>query len=406
MGSNDNPSGFKRAWKKLYNLIIGRYDMWQQLLNIAVLIAIFGSLASGIISVVLGNSPLAVTAFFVTAIFALFCLILSMKMKDVNFAAILFSILANFVLFPVMFFTSGGYHGGMPLWLLLSLVIAWVVIRKKVLYVIFGLSLAFHCVCIYYSAKHPEMVTLFESEEAVALDVIQSLALVSLIFGIIIRFQGSAYESKKNELDRANEALKNKNARITLQSMYALAKTIDAKDRYTKGHSMRVSKYSRMIAKRMGWSDAQIDELSNMAMLHDIGKIGVPDSIINKDSKLTKEEYDVIKKHPEIGYEILKEMPELKDVGIGARWHHERYDGKGYPDGLTGEEIPVPARIICVADAYDAMSSNRSYRGYLPQDVVKKEIEEGLWTQFDPKIGRIMLDIIAEDKNYELREMQ
>ena len=389
----------------LYDSLIKDRDMWQQLLNIAVLIAVFGSTISGIVSVVLGSSPIATVAFFVTAGFAVFCLFLSLKMKDVIYSALLFCILANFVLFPVMFFTSGGYHGGMPLWLLLSLVMSWLIVRKRIIYVVYGIALFFHCGCIYYSSKHPELITLFESEEAVALDVIQSLIFVSLILGIIIRYQGNAYESKKRELDKANATLSQVNERIILQSMYALAKTIDAKDIYTNGHSMRVAKYSGMIAQRMGLSEKEIEHISNMAMLHDIGKIGIPDSIINKASKLTDAEYDIIKKHPEIGYQILSEMPELKDIAIGARWHHERYDGKGYPDGLKGDDIPLKARIICVADSYDAMSSNRSYRKFLPQDVVRSELEKGCGTQFDPVIAGIMLDIMKEDRDYNLREL-
>lgn len=395
----------KKIKNFLYDSLIKDRDMWQQLLNIAVLIAVFGSATSGIVSVVLGSSPIATVAFFVTAGFAVFCLFLSLKMKDIIYGALLFCILANFVLFPVMFFTSGGYHGGMPLWLLLSLVMSWMIVRKRIIYVVYGIALFFHCGCIYYSSLHPELIIRFESEEAVALDVIQSLIFVSLILGIIIRYQGNAYESKKRELDKANATLSQVNERIILQSMYALAKTIDAKDMYTNGHSMRVAKYSGMIAQRMGLSEKEIEDISNMAMLHDIGKIGIPDSIINKASKLTDAEYDIIKKHPEIGYQILSEMPELKDIAIGARWHHERYDGKGYPDGLKGDDIPLRARIICVADSYDAMSSNRSYRKFLPQDVVRSELEKGCGTQFDPVIAGIMLDIMKEDKDYNLREL-
>ncbi|MCR5683981.1 MAG: HD-GYP domain-containing protein [Lachnospiraceae bacterium] len=307
-------------------------------------------------------------------------------------------------MFPLMYFSSGGYQGGMPLWLLLSLVISWVVIRRKILYVIYGLGLLFQCGCILYSERHPESVTLFDSEHAAAVDVIQSLILVSLIFGIIIKYQSRAYEKKKKELDEANMFLEQANERITLQSMYTLAKTIDAKDKYTKGHSMRVADYSEMIAKRLGLGETETDEIKKMAMLHDIGKIGVPDDIINKKTKLTEEEYNIIKGHPSIGYEILSEMPEIRDIGIGARWHHERYDGKGYPDGLKGDEIPLSARIIGVADAYDAMTSNRSYRQYMPQDIVQQELEKGRGTQFDPELAEIMLGIMREDKDYELRE--
>ena len=396
----------KRAYRKVYRLLIGDRDLWQQIFNIAVIIAIVGAFISTILSIVLGNTPMAIAAFMITTVFAFFCLIFSIKAKDVIYAAVLFSVVANFLLFPVMFFTSGGIHGGMPLWLLMGLVMCWVVIRHKVLYIVYGLGLAFQCACIIYSVRHPESVTYFNTDQAVAVDIIQSLILVSLIFGIIIKFQNRAYEKKKKELDNANAILERANERITLQSMYALAKTIDAKDQYTNGHSMRVAKYSAMLAERMGLSASEISEITNMALLHDIGKIGVPDQIINKPSKLTPDEYNIIKSHPVIGYEILSEMPEMKDIGIGAKWHHERYDGKGYPNGLKGEEIPLAARIIGVADAYDAMTSNRSYRQYLPQDAVKQELEKGRGSQFDPEVAGIMLDIIKGDPGYALREHQ
>lgn len=397
-------SKIKQIYQRAYAALIGEHDLWQQLLNIAVLIAIVGAFVSAIISIALKNSPVAIAAFLVTCFFAIFCLVISLKSKDIIYAAVLFCLVANFILFPIMFFTSGGYHGGMPLWLLFSLVISWVVIRKKIMYVIYGLGLVFQMGCILYSEYHPEVVTFFPTEHAMAVDVIQSLAVISLIFGIIIRYQGRAYEKKKQELDEANYYLEMANERITLQSMYTLAKTIDAKDKYTNGHSMRVAKYSKMIAERMGLPCEENDEIMNMAMLHDIGKIGVPDAIINKNSSLTEDEYYIIKRHPAIGYDILSEMPEMKEVGAGARWHHERYDGKGYPDGLKGEQIPLSARIICVADAYDAMTSNRSYRKYMNQDIVKQELRKGRGTQFDPQIADIMLEIMEEDKGYELHE--
>ncbi|MBQ6674741.1 MAG: HD domain-containing protein, partial [Ruminococcus sp.] len=121
--------------------------------------------------------------------------------------------------------------------------------------------------------------------------------------------------------------------------------------------------------------------------------------------KLTDEEYDVIKSHPVKGMQILSKITRFPDLTIGAHYHHERYDGKGYPEGLKGEEIPEIARIIAVADAYDAMSSKRSYRDVLPQEIVRNEIENGLGTQFDPKFGKIMLGLIDEDKEYNMREM-
>ena len=191
---------------------------------------------------------------------------------------------------------------------------------------------------------------------------------------------------------------------LSVEVMEALAHTIDAKDEYTRGHSVRVAKYSRMIAERLGMGTADCENVYYMGLLHDLGKIGVPNEIINSPSKLTDEQYDVIKTHPELGYDILSEIKSRPDLVIGARWHHERYDGKGYPDGKSGEDIPVMARIIAVADSYDAMTSNRSYRKYLPQDKVRCEIENNAGTQFDPDIAKCMLEIIDQDTDYTLHE--
>ena len=200
------------------------------------------------------------------------------------------------------------------------------------------------------------------------------------------------------------ETRREKVERLSIQMVQALANTIDAKDTYTNGHSTRVAKYSMMLAKRMGYEDEKLEQLYYAALLHDIGKIGVPREIINKTSRLTDEEYEIIKMHPGIGANILKEVSEIPDIAIGARWHHERYDGKGYPDRLMGIEIPELARIIGVADAYDAMTSKRSYRDILSQDVVSDELIKGKGTQFDPEIADIMLQLIREDEKYTMHE--
>jgi len=192
--------------------------------------------------------------------------------------------------------------------------------------------------------------------------------------------------------------------KLSEEVMKTLANTIDAKDTYTNGHSLRVAQYSKEIARRYGMSKAEQKEIYQMALLHDIGKIGIPDQIINKSTKLTKDEYCTICQHPTIGSDILKAIEQMPDIMIGARWHHERYDGTGYPDGLAGKEIPICARIICVTDAYDAMTSNRSYRGIMAQDIVRKEIEEGKGTQFDPEFADVMLQMIDEDVAYIMKE--
>ncbi len=184
----------------------------------------------------------------------------------------------------------------------------------------------------------------------------------------------------------------------------SLAEAIDAKDTYTNGHSGRVAEYSAKIAEKFGYTEDQITSIYMMGLLHDVGKIGVPDQIINKPGKLTDEEFAVIKTHPVVGSRILENIKEMPELANGARWHHERYDGKGYPDGLAGEDIPEAARIIAVADSYDAMTSRRSYRNVMEQSSVRAEIEKGRGTQFDPVFADIMIGLIDEDKEYTMRE--
>ena len=195
------------------------------------------------------------------------------------------------------------------------------------------------------------------------------------------------------------------NEKLFFHVVQSLTDAIDAKDTYTNGHSKRVAAYSQEIAKRFGYDEKQLNDIYMMGMLHDVGKIGVPSAVINKPGRLTDEEFDIIKQHPVIGYNILENIEEMPSLSTGARWHHERYDGRGYPDGIEGDEIPEEARIIAVADAYDAMTSKRSYRDALPQEVVRSEIEKGRGSQFDPKFADIMLAMIDEDTNYMMREL-
>ena len=187
-----------------------------------------------------------------------------------------------------------------------------------------------------------------------------------------------------------------RNERLSLQVVKAIAGAVDAKDKYTNGHSLRVALYSREMAKRAGYSKRAQDDIYMMGLLHDVGKIGIGDDIIKKPSRLTDEEYDIIKRHPMVGYGILKNITELPKLAIGARWHHERYDGSGYPDGLKGDEIPEEARLIAVADAYDAMSSRRTYHDSFEEHFVRTELIDGRGVQFDPRFTDIMVDMIDE----------
>ncbi len=195
---------------------------------------------------------------------------------------------------------------------------------------------------------------------------------------------------------------------VTMHSIMSIANTIDAKDKYTSGHSIRVAKCAVAIAKRLGWSEEEQQNLQYVALLHDIGKIGIPDAVLNKPSKLTEEEFAMIKKHPIIGGEILKEIRTIPHVQEGALFHHERYDGKGYPHGLKGRNTPLFARIVCIADTYDAMSTDRVYRKRLPDEQIIAEYEKYKGTQFDPNLTNIFVGMLREgytvEKGNELEE--
>lgn len=184
--------------------------------------------------------------------------------------------------------------------------------------------------------------------------------------------------------------------KVSLHSIMVIANTLDAKDEYTSGHSVRVAKCAEAIARKLNWKESEISNLHNIALLHDIGKIGVPDAILNKPAKLSDAEFEIIKKHPVIGNDILKDIRMIKNVAEGALYHHERYDGSGYPFGLVGDEIPLCARIIGIADAFDAMTSNRIYRRKLALPKVREEFEKGRGTQFDPQLTDLFLEMLEE----------
>ena len=208
----------------------------------------------------------------------------------------------------------------------------------------------------------------------------------------------------QNDLETKLEEKTRLVEKVSLNSIMVIANTIDAKDAYTSGHSLRVAKCSAAIARKLGWSEKDVQNLQYVALLHDIGKIGVPDAILNKPSKLSDEEFQVIKKHPVIGNDILKDIHMIKSVAEGALYHHERYDGRGYPFGLAGEEIPLYARIIGIADAYDAMTSNRIYRHKLTTEKVIQEFENGRGTQFDPLLTDLFLEMLHDGFDVAVEE--
>ena len=243
---------------------------------------------------------------------------------------------------------------------------------------------------------------------------IYGLSLTNMtLVGLVVILYCFELVDMNNKVERANQLeidfLKDEQRNMQImfeQTAEALANAIDAKDKYTHGHSNRVAEYSKRIASLAGKSKKECDEVYYAALLHDVGKIGVPNNIIQKEGRLSDEEFAEIKKHPVIGRQILSSISKSPYLSVGANYHHERYDGKGYPEGLKGNDIPDIARIIAVADAYDAMTSKRSYRDPIPQDKVREEIVKGIDTQFDPVYAKLMLHLIDLDLEYEMKERE
>jgi len=209
----------------------------------------------------------------------------------------------------------------------------------------------------------------------------------SLVGNVYLRLM---LQEKNEKLINANQALR----KNYLETVDAIRKMVDAKDYYTRGHSDRVSFYAVRIAQEMGKSEEEIEKMRIAGLFHDIGKIRIPDMILRKEGKLTDEEYSEIKKHPVYGRELLSSVSFFQNILDIIAFHHEWYNGKGYPEGRAGDQIPEEARIISVADAFDAMTSKRTYRDSFTLDYARRELQNGRGTQFDPQIADVFLKIL------------
>ena len=255
--------------------------------------------------------------------------------------------------------------------------------------VLAGLTVVFITVAIETASTY-YMVTI----SGIFLGIGLLILLFINILRTIAQIRNLELERRQKEMHRRREQME----KLSLQVLRTLSTTIETKDEYTRGHSHRVGEYAALIARELGWSQEEIINLKNTADLHDIGKIGVPDTILNKPTKLTEDEYIIIKDHTVIGAEILKNITLIPHAAEVARSHHERYDGTGYPDGLKGEDIPLYARVIAVADSYDAMSSRRIYRSALSRQEICEEIRSNQGKQFDPVIAEVFLRLLTEDR--------
>ena len=224
------------------------------------------------------------------------------------------------------------------------------------------------------------------------------IGLTALLFANIIRTIKNVRDMEQNRQKQEIEKRRRQAEKMSLQMIQTLATTIEAKDEYMKGHSYRVAAYAALIAQELGWDATEISNLKDAVYMYDVGKIGIPDAILNKPTRLTEEEYERVKVHTVIGADILKNITIIDHVAEIARYHHERYDGHGYPDGLIGEDIPIHARIVAIADSYDAMNSRRIYRNALPQEQIREEILMNRGKQFDPDIADVFLKLMDEGR--------
>ena len=375
----------------VYNPTVNLKDRTFILFSVAVLFALFIAVPCGLIM----REPLSATiSTLIGAIIFSIYVYLCFKFKRLARARIAISIILVFIFLPLMFFTNGGIYGGTPVWLLLGTLYISFILEGKIRVIM--LIINFITMGVYWiiGFRFPDLITEY-SRGGNYFDTLAAIIIVSMILYTMISFQLnlSRNDEKENNLRRLFE-----------QTATALVNAIDAKDKYTHGHSSRVAEYSRMIAERAGKSPRECDDIYYVALLHDVGKIGIPEAIINKEGKLTNEEYEVIKKHSTLGAQILQSISEIPYLSLGANFHHERYDGKGYPSNLKGTDIPEYARIVSVADAYDAMTSRRSYRDPIPQQQVREELVKGSGTQFDPDFARIMIHLLDIDSEYDMKE--
>lgn len=285
----------------------------------------------------------------------------------------------------------------------------WAVLAIFVVMIMFGMPTGILwgtyffvlCAVFFWTPIRRILPYTYTREYAVAYPVIFLFAFAGA-FVVNLFYKKGCYEREKSDerlqkelaaaLDEIDEAM--------IESVTILSTLIDEKDQYTKEHSVRVAKYARLIADRYGFGDdvKRMRSVYNAAMLHDIGKIAVPDSVLKLGNKLGDKEYEIMKQHTAYGEEILRELTFLPTVYYGAKYHHERCDGKGYPQGLTGEEIPIEGKIITVADTLDAMNSKRVYREPCSREYILNTFKEGSGTQFDNDAARIVCELIEEGK--------
>lgn len=324
---------------------------------------------------------------------AFFRIITSKTQREPNYRKrVLYTIDIALMILAFVFGLITGFGGDVLLIVFVLLPLAAIAIKGLAVGSIISICMfLFSCLTFYVPGLIPDHGNYSKEMQIVFPIVFFAAFLIS--FAVLYDRQRkiiSAF-SRRNTLEMAVENEHDRLMAMTTQTILSISNAVDARDRYTKRHSARVAEYSLLIAKELNWDDNRLEQLYQIALLHDIGKIGVSDTILSKDSALTEEEYEKIKGHTVIGGEILKDLTLLPNASIGAILHHEQYNGEGYPYGLKGDQIPIEARIIGIADAFDAMNSSRVYRKRMSAEDIMNELLGGRGTQFDPELLDIFI---------------
>ena len=381
---------FKRY---LYNSDI---DINERLSTFFIYIGIVAACLGTLLCVVAHASPLGIAS---TAFIAVGATLLSVAADHVpQLRGKLGRIIAVslIIMMPIVWLSAGGSHSGVNAWFVYELFFMALFTTSRTVLIYTVPAIVLQVACFLIEDRWPELVFHYATMQETYISIIGSIAIVSITVFATVMVQKSLYEHEREQKDRTED--------FTKEFVTSVASIIDAKDSYTGSHSKRVATCSAAIARHMGMSEEEAENVYLVGLLHDIGKIAVPDIVLNKPGRLTDEEFTLIRRHPQVGAEILDGLDMIPHVKEGALYHHERYDGKGYPFGLSGEAIPLYARLICVADSYDAMSTSRVYRARLGREEVISELIRCRGQQFDPQITDAFVEMLLSGFQVEENE--
>lgn len=398
----------KDTWKALDEPIYvdGRLKANLTLLTIAGLFTAVLSIFLIITNYISGQSTMvigAIVTFFCGALCAFFAGVL----KNRKLAALVPTLFCGIV-FTIYLITAAGVGTGMLWTLIMPIGMCYFVSVK------YGVILSTYFTVLFFvvfytplgeKLSHYYTATFMMRFPIVFVTMVVFTTIAMMQYHRMVLFEIKHTGKLSEEVKKQTKVATDRAAQLAEMNdeiVLTLAMAIDAKDNYTNGHSFRVAIYSMALARQMGWPEDEVLELGHEALLHDIGKIGVPDIVLNKPGRLTDDEFQVIKSHAKIGGDILAKSKNLQNAASTARHHHERYDGKGYPDGLSGCNIPKHARVVSIADSYDAMHSDRIYRKGLANDIVREELIKGRGTQFDPDFVDSFLLLFDSGELFEL----